>query len=204
MLVQLCPEVYGPYVVFENGRQLLYVQVLRAIYGMLQAALLWYKKFKNDLEEQGFKFNPYDPCVANRMIKGSQHTMLFHVDDLKCSHKNKTVNDEFAKWLEETYGQHGRVEIHRGKVHDYLGMKLDYSEKKKLKVDMRDYVKGMLDSFQIKFKEGETARTPTGDDLFGQKSSNDRKLQQDNSEAFHTIVAQGLFLTKRGRPDIHT
>ena len=40
MLVQLCPEVYGPYVVFENGRKLLYVQVLRAIYGMLQAALL--------------------------------------------------------------------------------------------------------------------------------------------------------------------
>ena len=72
MLVQLCPEVYGPFVVFENGRKLLYVQVLRVIYGMLQAALLWYKKFKNDLEEQGFKFNPYDPCVANRMIKGSQ------------------------------------------------------------------------------------------------------------------------------------
>ena len=130
MLVQMCPEVYGPYVVFENGRKVLYVQVLRAIYGMLQAALLWYKKFKNDLEEQGFKFNPYDPCVANRMIKGSQHTILFHVDHLKCSHKKKTVNDEFAKWSEETYGQHGRVKIHRGKVHDYLGMKLDYSEKK--------------------------------------------------------------------------
>ena len=137
MLVQLCPEVYGPYVVFENGRKLLYVQVLRAIYGMLQAALLWYKKFKNDdLEEQGFKFNPYDPCVANRMIKGSQHTILFHFDDLKCSHKKKTVNDEFAKWLQETYGQHGKVKIHRGKVHDYLGMKLDYAEKKKIKIDM--------------------------------------------------------------------
>ena len=45
LLVQLCPEVYGPYVLFENGRKLLYVQVLRAIYGMLQAP---YKKFKND------------------------------------------------------------------------------------------------------------------------------------------------------------
>ena len=44
ILVQLSPEVYGPYVVFENGRKVIYVQVLRAIYGMLQAALLWYKK----------------------------------------------------------------------------------------------------------------------------------------------------------------
>ena len=204
MLVQLSPEVYGPYVVFENGRKLLYVQVLRAIYGMLQAALLWYKKFKNDLEEQGFKFNPYDPCVADGMIKGSQHTILFHVDDLKYSHKKKTVNDEFAKWFEKNYGQHGRVKIHRGKVHDYLGMKLNYSEKKKLKIDMRDYVKGMLDSFPRKFKEGETAIPPAGEDLFGQKSSNDKKLQQDKAEVFHTTVAQGLFLTRRGRPDIHT
>ena len=84
-------------------------------------------------------------------------------------------------------------------------MKLDYSEKKKVKIDMRDYVKGMLDSFPIKFKEGETATTPAaGEDLFGQKSSNDKKLQQDKAEAFHTTVAQGLFLTKRGRPDRHT
>ena len=44
ILAQLCPELYSPYVVFGNGRKLLYVQVLRAIYGMLQAVLLWYKK----------------------------------------------------------------------------------------------------------------------------------------------------------------
>ena len=204
MLVQLSPEVYGPYVVFENGQKVIYVQVLRAIYGMLQAALLWYKKFRKDLEAQGFKFNPYYPCVTNWMVKGSQHTILFHVDDLKCSHKKKTVNDDFAQWLEKTYGQHGKVKVHHGKVHEYLGMKLDYSEKNKLKIDMRDYVKGMLDAFPRKFKKGETAATPAGEDLFAQKSSNDKKLEKDKAEVFHTTTAQGLFLTKRARPDIHT
>jgi hypothetical protein len=54
-----------------------YVQVMRAIYGMLEAALLWYKKFQKELEQEGFKFNPHDPCVANRVKKGSQHTVLF-------------------------------------------------------------------------------------------------------------------------------
>ena len=99
ILVELSPEVYGPYVVFENGQRGLYVQVLRAIFGMLQVALLWYKKFRKDLEEQDLKFNPYDPCVAIQKVKGAQHTILFHVDDLKCSQRKKTVNDEFAKWL---------------------------------------------------------------------------------------------------------
>jgi len=40
MLVKLNPELYGPYVVYENKRRVLYVRVLRAIYGMLEAALL--------------------------------------------------------------------------------------------------------------------------------------------------------------------
>ena len=182
---------------------MIYVQVLRAIYGVLQAALLWYKKFRKDLEAQSFKFNLYDPCMANRKVKGSQHTILFHVDDLKYSHKKKTVNDDFAKWLEKTYGQHGKVKVHCGKVHEYLGMKLDYFEKKKLKIDMTDYVKGMLETFPIKFTNGETATTPAGEDLFGQKSSNDKKLEKNKTEAFHTTTAQGLFL-QREQGQIYT
>ena len=60
------PEVYAPYVVLEkNGTKVLHVQALRALYGMLISALLWYKMFKSDLESIGFEFNPYDRCVAN-------------------------------------------------------------------------------------------------------------------------------------------
>ena len=44
MLVKLDPTLYGPYIVFEKGEKVLYVRVLKAIYGMLQAALLWYQK----------------------------------------------------------------------------------------------------------------------------------------------------------------
>ena len=32
---------------------------------MLQAALLWYNKFRQELEKEGFEFNPYDPCVVS-------------------------------------------------------------------------------------------------------------------------------------------
>jgi hypothetical protein len=47
ILVELDPELYGPYVVYERNRRnkVLYVQVMRAIYGMLEAAIIWYKKF---------------------------------------------------------------------------------------------------------------------------------------------------------------
>ena len=107
------------------------------------AALLWYNQLKSDLISIGFKFNPYDPCVANRNVGGKQQTACFHVDDLKSSTLETPIHDEFAQWLEQKYGSVSPVKVHRGKVHEYLGMTFDYSKPGKVIVDMRDYVNGM-------------------------------------------------------------
>ena len=32
---------------------------------MLQAELFFYSKFREDLGSKRFKFNPYDPCIAD-------------------------------------------------------------------------------------------------------------------------------------------
>jgi hypothetical protein len=202
MLVELNPELYGPYVVYERNRRnkVLYVQVMRAIYGVLEAAILWYKKFRGELEQKGFKFNPYDPWVANRTEKGSQHTLLFHVDDLKSSHKDPKVNDQFDKWLQENYGEHGEVAIHRGKIHDYLGMEIDFSEKGKVKISMTEYVESMLEVFPEKIKSTDNAVTPASDGLFNEGQG--KKLNEERADAYHTMVAKALLLCKRARPDI--
>ena len=47
---------------------MLYVQIEEALYGMLRAALVFYRKLKADLEDMGFEVNPYDPCVANKIV----------------------------------------------------------------------------------------------------------------------------------------
>ena len=88
MLVQVDPQLYGSHVVYERGRTVIYVPVMKAIYGILTASLLWYQKFRKDLEGIGFVFNNYDACIANREKNGSQHTIRFHVDDIMSSHMN--------------------------------------------------------------------------------------------------------------------
>jgi hypothetical protein len=95
MLVDISLELYRPAVVLENRKKVIYIEVLKAIYGMLEAALLWYKTFRKDLEDIGFIFNPYNPCVANKKVQGLQQTIIFHVDNLKSSHKLKLVNNKF-------------------------------------------------------------------------------------------------------------
>ena len=199
ILLDIAPDVYGGYVVYENGQRVIYVWVVRAIYGMLISSLLWYKKFRGDIETQGFEFNPYDACVANRMVNGHQQTIRFHVDDLMASHIDPFVNDELYHWLQKQYGDLGAVTQHRGKEHDYLGViyryRPDYIE-----MDMTDYVKKMLNEYPIKFKPGTKCTCPAKADLFEIKKSD--YLNKEYKEIFHTTVAQALYLCKRARIDI--
>ena len=104
---------------------MLCVRLTKALYGMLRVALLFYKKLHGDLELIGFEINPYDPCVANMQVDGSQLTVCWHVDDLKISHKSELVVTGFVAKLGKMHG--GKLTVSRGKVHDYLGMDLDFS-----------------------------------------------------------------------------
>jgi hypothetical protein len=136
------------------------------------------------------------------MVNGNQLTILFHINDLKSSHKDKKVNDEFLKWLQDKYGGHKGVSFTRGPIHSYLGMTLDHFEEGKVKIDMRDYVKEMIEEFPEDLTTGRAATTPAGPDLFGQRPDNSARLDKKKQETFHSIVAKGLFLANQGRPDI--
>ena len=51
------------------------------------------------------------------------------------------MNTEFGKWLSITYGV--SMVSHRGKVHDYLGMIMDFSQEGKVMVNMIEYIKSI-------------------------------------------------------------
>jgi hypothetical protein len=57
----------------------MYVQLQKALYGTLSAALLFWKDLSGHLHNEGFEPNPYDSCVMNKMVDGKQCTVLWHV-----------------------------------------------------------------------------------------------------------------------------
>ena len=85
MMVMADPALYQPFVSYETGKPVLYVRIQKALYGRLKNALLFYEKLVGYLEAYGFKINPYEPCVANKMIGGKQLTVCWHVDNIKIS-----------------------------------------------------------------------------------------------------------------------
>ena len=124
---------------------MLYVCLSKALYGLLQSALLFYRKLQSELEAYGFTVNPYDPYVANKMINGKQMTVTWYVDDLKISHMDSNEVTKCIEHFKKIYGD--RMTVHCGKVHEYLGMDLDFSSAKVLKIGMIKYVKKILEEF---------------------------------------------------------
>jgi len=185
----------------ENGKPTIYVKLRKALYGTLQAALLFWRDLSGQLKEWGFVLNPYDNCVANKMIEGSQCTVLWHVDDLKISHRNPDVVTEVISQLQERYGKEAPLSVTRGKVHDYLGMTLDFSSPGKVSINMRDYVDNILE--EVPSDMDGVATTPAADHLF-KVNPEPVLLEKKQAEFFHSLTAKLLFLAKRGRPDIQT
>jgi hypothetical protein len=127
LLARVDPEKYETYFVMEGGKKVLYVILQKTLYGTLQAALLFWKNILMYLvEEMGFAMNPYDWCVVNKIINGTQCTILWHVDDIKGSHVEQKVLNDIAKQLNDKYGQETSLTVHRRMVHDYFGMVIDY------------------------------------------------------------------------------
>jgi hypothetical protein len=198
---RLDPTLYRKYVRMERGKPVLYVELLKALYGTIRAALLFWRMLSAKLVELGFVINPYDWCVANKMVDGKQCTILWHVDDLKISHVDADVVTDVIKTIDTAFGVETPITINRGKVHDYLGMTLDYTEDGKVSVKMLDYVEGMLEAASVEMR-GEAA-TPAGEHLFV-VNEDEEKLNEGDAQDFHHLVAKALFLCKRGRPDIQT
>ena len=85
LMAEVEPKLYRKYISKDSkGNSVLYVKMQKALNGLLRSALLFYLKLVKDLEAYSFTLNPYDPCVANAEIEGSQMTVTWHVDDLGC------------------------------------------------------------------------------------------------------------------------
>ena len=72
-------------------------------------------------------------------------TVTWHVDDLDISYKDSREVTKFIKHFGDIYGD--RMTVHRGKVHTYLVMDLDFSIPKVLNIGMIKYIKKIHEDF---------------------------------------------------------
>ena len=146
----------------ENGKKVLYLRLLKALYGCLRSALLWYELYISILKKMGSRLNPYGHCVANKMIEGGQCAIGFWVDDNVASHMSIDVLNAVIVELEKHVG---KMVVSRGDTHIFLGMLIKFNrEDNTLSIDMSEYVKEVIADFPGNVRE--SAVNPARRDLF--------------------------------------
>ena len=124
-----------------------------------------YRKLAWYLKQWGYEMNPYDPCVWNAVVMGKQITLLFHIDDVLLTHELANVVSEHIKLLDEVYGQKDLLTMTRGKVHEYLGMTIDFRQEGSVAFTQYDAIKKFWVSLLEELK-GPYRSTPAPDNLF--------------------------------------
>ena len=186
---------YILYVKVINGQKVLYLKVLRAIYGCIKSALLWYDLFSSTLIKMGFTINPYDRCIANKIINGTQCTIVWYVDDAKVSHQDRAVVTKVIKEIEKEFGE---MEITYGDTHEYLGMIITVKDRK-LYINMTAQVEELVKFF--KEDVSGTVSSPANRNLMNVDDTSP-KLDTARQENFHSTTAKLLYIEKRCRPDM--
>ena len=113
---------------------------------------------------------------------------MWHVDDLKVSHKKAIEITKLAMYLDKIYPG---LKVNCGKIHDYLGMNLDFSEDGNVKVEvsMIPYLNEILCNFPELLVN--IATSPAADHLFKVRSDEEaRLLPEEQAISFHHFVVR--------------
>ena len=188
ILLQIEPN-YKEFVQY-NGTCI--VKLKKALYGLVQSALLWYKHISATLEGIGFIKNPSDHCVFN--LEGrEQCTVVLYVDDLLMTCKDQAILDIVVKHIRDIYKD---ITVNTGKKHDYLGALFDFTTNGTVKISMKKYIEDLIEAYGIT----KTAKSPAGSDLLN--ISEGTLLDKEGQDVFHSAIAKLLYLSKRVRPEI--
>ena len=120
--------------------------------------------------------------------------MVWHVDDMKVSHKNREEVTKFVDYMKGIYGNN--MPVVREKKHTYAGMGLDHSSQGEAIASMDSYITEAIDEFPEEMLK--TIKTPAGNHLL--KVDNVCvKLCETDQIVFHLLVAKLILLSKRAR-----
>lgn len=144
IMCEINPE-HRKYVTIENGVEVLYLRILKALYGMIESAPLWYELYVSVLKDMGFKLNPYDMCEENKNINDKQCTIAWYVDNNKASHVDPKMVSAVIQKIEERFPG---LTITRGNKQTFIGIQMRFMKaEKKDTINMRDYILEAIEDF---------------------------------------------------------
>ena len=169
------------------------------IYGLVQAARQYYKKFTKILKKLGFLGGDVDPCLFTRKDEYGLVFVAIYVDDnLVVGHK-KAVDRTITQLREE--GLMLKVEDN---LHDYLSCDICFSQdRKRAWLGQPHLISNLAKTFRDEMKGLMKYLTPGTPSLRQTRETNELlRLSPSKQHRFRSRVGMLNYLVKHSRPDI--
>ena len=174
--------------------------LLKATYGLVQAARQYFKKFENILTtKMNFRQCASDPCLFMRRDEFGIVIILCYVDDNFCIGHTRALRQMLKEIV-----QHGLNITVENKLTDYLSCEIKFSDDKtKAWIGQPHMIKKIETTFGNEVSSLQQFRTPgtPGQGLIKAQTDDD-KVSTEQQSRYRTGVGMLLYLIKHSRPDI--
>ena len=183
-------------VVHEKGEILL---LQKTIYGLVQAARQYYKKWSSVLKTLGFKKSAIDPCLFVKTDGKTPMYVATYVDDNYVLGSDEDIN-KFIKDIKK----HGLNVTVEDTLEDYLSCNIVFSDdKKRAWIGQPHLMKKIDKKFGEMIKKLPKYLTPGTPHMSVQKvEKEDDKIDPQKQSLYRSGVGMLLYLVKHSRPDI--
>lgn len=164
----------------------------KSLYGLKQSARQWNLKLCETLEKMNFKRCPEDDCLFVRDTGSGKHYVLAHVDDMLSI---GAIEEELIQF-ENELGKHFMI-TSMGKVHHFLGMKIERSVDGIFYVSQTPYISKLVNDF--KMADAKYSKVPMDQSYVKTK---DTTQPFPHQTLYRSLIGGLLYLSVTTRPDI--
>ena len=169
----------------------------KAMYGLVQAARQFWKRFVKELVEQGFHASEADPCLPYRKNELGICIVVMYVDDMLIVGDEESIND-VSNELEKTFNITVEEEMT-----DYLICEFKTNkEGTHAWLGQSNIIKSLSDKFGYLVEDLKSPKTPGTPGLSVVKPEEKDLMDAEDQTMYRSSTGILLYLTKHSRPNI--
>jgi hypothetical protein len=150
---------------YPNGT--IIMEVKRALYSLVESAMLWYKELSSTLIADGFENIKSDKGVFRKKVGAEDIIICIHVDDIFTSSTSIKLEESLWNLLRSKYDG---IKVQKGNELNYLSYNIKYDQENGIiKLSKENYLKSLIKEHNITI--GST--TPTDNNFLSVNDKNE-------------------------------
>jgi hypothetical protein len=172
--------------------------LLKALYGLVQSARQFYKKFTKVLRDVGFTQSNVEPCLFYAQFKHGRVLLILHVDDCYV-----IGHPEDLKLTRNLLEQKFKLKVEEN-VNDYLSCQILFNKEKSMAWLGQPHLMGKIEkSYGHLIPKNIIYKTPgTPNYNLIRPENEDEKVSAEKQAQYRSVVGSLLQLVKYSRPDL--